>query len=364
MWTRTGLTALLGTELPIVQGPLGGGTSTPALAAAVSNAGALGSLGAVGFTPDEIRAGVRDIRSRTAKPFNVNLWVPIAGEDDVVPSPERRERALAHLRPFLRELGLADPAAARAVPFEEQVEALLDAHPPVFSFVMGVPAASVFAAARARGIRTIGTATTVEEALAIEAAGADAVVASGSDAGGHRGSFLRSSEESLVGTLSLVPQVASAVRIPVIAAGGIADGRGIAAALALGAAGVQLGTAFVVAAESGAAAAHRAALGRPEARFTRLTRAVTGRSARGLDTALIRALEPYATDALRYPHQHVLTLGLRKAAAKLGRDDLLALWAGQNAATVRALPAAELVRVLVRETDAVLRDGRLRPCEA
>lgn len=363
MWTRTPLGELLGIELPIVQGPLGGGSSTPALAAAVSAAGALGSFGAVGLLPEAIRNVVRDIASRTSKPFNVNLWVPIHGEDDAVVSPERREKSLRHVRPLLRELGLDDPAPATPALFEAQVEALLEARPPVFSFVMGVPDASVLKAARARGIRTIGTATTVDEAVAIEAAGADAVVASGSDAGGHRGSFLRPSEESLVGTLSLVPQVASAVAIPVIAAGGIADGRGVAAALALGAHGVQLGSAFVVAPESGAPDAQRAALGRPEARSTRLTRAVTGRMARSIATELVAALEAHAVDALPYPFQHQLTLELRKAAARAGRGDLIAPWAGQNAASVRALPAADLVRLIARETDAVLGATRLRPRE-
>lgn len=360
MWTNTPLSAMLGVALPIVQGPFGGGNSTPPLAAAVSNAGGLGSYGAVGLPPEEIRAVIRDIASRTPKPFNINLWVPIRGEDDVVPSVDQTERSLRNVRPILQKLGLNDPAPVSQATFDSQVEALLEARPPVWSFVMGVPDAAMLHAAKARGIKTIGTATTMDEAVAIAAAGADAVVASGSDAGGHRGSFLRPVEASLVGTMSLVPQIASVVSIPVIAAGGIADGRGIVAALALGAHGVQVGTAFLASPESGAPPVHKAALGRPEARSTRLTRAITGRHARGIENELMRSLEACSEDILPYPAQHALTSALRKTAGTLGRAEWLALWAGQSAASARAMPAAEIVATLVREADDVLRASRLR----
>jgi nitronate monooxygenase len=360
MWKNTRLTEVLGVELPIVQGPFGGGNSTAELAAAVSNAGALGSLGAVGLSPDAIRSVVRDIAARTSKPFNINLWVPIAGQDDAQISPDARERSLRHIRPLLNQIGLSDPTPPEEVTFAAQVEALLEARPPVWSFVMGIPDAEMLREAKKRGICTIGTATTVEEAVAIEGAGADAVVASGSDSGGHRGSFLQPVEASLIGTMSLVPQVASAVSIPVIAAGGIADGRGIVAALALGAAGVQIGSAFLVAPESGAPQVHKEALGRPEARQTRLTRAITGRHARGIENPLMRALEAHPEDVLPYPMQHTLTAPLRRAAGAQGRADLLALWAGQNAASARPMAAAAIVELLVAETEAVLGNVRLR----
>jgi nitronate monooxygenase len=360
MWTKTPLTAALGIELPIVQGPFGGGNSSPALAAAVSNAGALGSFGAVALGPPELRAVVRDIAARTSKPFNINLWVPIADQENAAPSPDEIERSLRHIRPFLRELGLEDPLPTARPTFEAQVEALLEARPPVWSFVMGVPDPAMLREAKKRGIATIGTATSIDEAVAIAEAGADAVVASGTDAGGHRGSFLRSAEATLIGTMSLVPQVASAVSIPTIAAGGIADGRGVVAALALGAAGVQVGSAFLVSHESAAPQAHKDALLRAEARFTRLTRVFTGRLARGIDNPLLRALEQHLEDVLAYPAQHQLTLALRKLAGTSGRDDLLALWAGQNAASARALPAAEIVSKLVRETEEILRSERFR----
>jgi nitronate monooxygenase len=362
MWTNTPLSKMLNLALPIVQGPFGGGNSTFALAAAISNAGGLGSFGAVGLSPEQIRAIAYDIAARTSKPFNINLWVPIAGQDDLVPSGDQTERSLRHLRPLLQKLGLADPVPITQATFEAQVEAILEARPPVWSFVMGVPDPAMLRAASARGIKTIGTATTVDEAVAIEEAGADAVVASGSDAGGHRGSFLRPVELSLVGTMSLVPQIASAVSIPVIAAGGIADGRGIAAALALGAHGVQIGTAFLASPESGAPAVHKEALGGPEARCTRLTRAITGRYARGIENNLMLALEVHPEDVLPYPAQHALTSTLRTTAGTMGRAEWLALWAGQNAASARAMPAAEIVTRLVRETEDAL--GRLQTREA
>lgn len=360
MWKTTRLTEVLGVELPIIQGPFGGGNSTVALAVAVSNAGALGSFGAVGLAPDAIRSVIGEMASRTPKPFNVNLWVPIAGQDDAPSSPDAVERSLRHVRPLLDEVGATDPSPVPQPSFAAQVEALLDARPPVWSFVMGIPDDAMLRAAKRRGIRTVGTATTVEEAVALAEAGVDAIVASGSDGGGHRGSFLQPVEASLVGTMSLVPQVASAVAVPVVAAGGIADGRGIAAALALGAEGVQIGTAFLVSPESGAPQVHKDALGRPEARRTRLTRAITGRLARGLENALMRALEAHPEDLLPYPAQHALTAGLRKAAGAKGRADLLALWAGQNAASARAMPASAIVERLVEETETVLRGERLR----
>lgn len=361
MWTKTALTALLGTRYPIVQGPFGGGSSTPALAAAVSNAGALGSFGAVGLGADAIRESIAAIREKTASPFNVNLWVPIRGEDDVVPSDEAFARARARLAPIYAELGLAVPPPSVDPPFAEQVEALLEARPPVWSFVMGVPDREVLREAKKRGIVTIGTATTVEEGVLVAEAGADAVVASGFEAGGHRGSFVRAAEASFTGVVALVPQLASEVAIPVVAAGGIADGRGIAAVLALGAAGAQVGTAFLVAPESGAPEVHKALLGRPEARHTKLTRAITGRYARGIENELVRTLEAHADEVLPYPAQHRLTANLRRAAGPRQKAELLALWAGQNAASARAMPAAEVVARLVRETNEVLRSARLAP---
>ena len=355
MWTNTRVSELLGIRYPIIQGPLGGGYSTTALTAAVSNAGGLGSFGAVTLTPEEVLQTVREIAARTDRPFAMNLWVPIAGQDDRRVSPEDLERSARHLRPYFAELGIPPPLPARITQsFPEQVQALLEARPPVFSFVMGIPDAAILREARQRGIRTIGAATTVEEAEALAAAGVDVITASGSDAGGHRGSFLRPVDSSQVGTMSLIPQLASAVRTPVIAAGGIADGRGVAAALALGAEGVQLGTAFLATPESGAPAVHRELLGTPRSRVTRLTRAFSGRHARGIENELMLELEKHPEDLLSFPAQNMLTTPLRRAAAGAGKRSMLALWAGQSAGLARQVPAAQLVETLVRETSEVL----------
>jgi nitronate monooxygenase len=346
--TATGanrLTTLLGIRHPIIQGPFGGGLSSTRLVAAVTAAGGLGSFGANHLAPEAITALVAELRAAVPDgPFNVNLWVPHPEEAALRPAPEDVER----LRPFYDRLGVSAPAGYPEPPdFDAQVDALLAAAPPVMSFVMGIPPERVVTAARERGIRTIGTATTVDEAVAIEAAGLDAVVASGSDAGGHRGAFLRPVAESLVGTFSLIPQVADAVSIPVVAAGGIADRRGVAAALALGADGVQVGTGFLATEESAASAAHRAALHGPGAKVTVLTRLFSGRPARAIRNGLIRELSHAEADVPAYPVQSALMRPLRAAAAERGLADYLNLWAGQAAPLTRPRGAREFLECLL-----------------
>ncbi|WP_058043750.1 NAD(P)H-dependent flavin oxidoreductase [Streptomyces roseifaciens] len=356
-WTRSRLTGLLGIEVPIVQGPFGGGLSSVALASAVSEGGGLGSYGGHILTPDAIGALVDELRRTTTRPFAVNLWVPHPDEAAVPPDRDRTAHYAGLLRPWFEELGLPadgldDPPPAPD--FAEQIDALLAAEPPVISFVMGIPDSRVLDEARRRGIRTVGTATTVEEALAIEAAGMDAVVASGSDAGGHRGSFLRPVNESLVGTFSLVPQVAQAVSIPVVAAGGIADGRGIAAALTLGADGVQIGTGFLATEESGASAVHRAALNGPDARTTVLTRAFSGRLARAIPNRFTRETLAHENELAPYPLQYTLTRPLRTAAAAHGLTDYVNLWSGQAAALTRPRSAHAYLDELITGTETAL----------
>ncbi|MFG2293695.1 NAD(P)H-dependent flavin oxidoreductase [Streptomyces sp. NPDC048603] len=345
----TAFTELFGLEHPVVQGPFGGGLSSVALASAVSEAGGLGSYGAHILTPEGIGGLVEELRRATGRPFAVNLWVPHPDEAAGPPDADRLARYADLVRPWYEELGL-DPALLEDPPpapaFDAQIEALLAAAPPVISFVMGIPRPEVLAEARRLGIATIGTATTVEEAEAVEAAGMDAVVASGSDAGGHRGSFLRPVNESLVGTFSLVPQVARAVSVPVIAAGGIADARGVAAALTLGADAVQVGTGFLATEESGASEVHRAALAGPEARSTVLTRAFSGRLARAVPNRFTRGMLPYEDRVAPYPLQYTLTRPLREAAAGGGRSGLANLWAGQAAPLTRRRPAAEYLAEL------------------
>ncbi|HEX8631777.1 MAG TPA: nitronate monooxygenase [Catenuloplanes sp.] len=342
----TRLTRLLGAEVPIIQGPFGGGLSSVALTAAVSGAGGLGSFGANHLDPDAITDLVAELRAAVPanRPFNVNLWVPHPQEAALRPAPADFER----LRPIYDRLGIPAPTAYTPPPaFDDQVDALLAAQPPVISFVMGTPSARVVAEARRRGIVTIGTATTVDEAAAVEAAGLDVVVASGSDAGGHRGAFLRPVTESLVGTFSLIPQAVDAVDIPVVAAGGIADHRGVTAALALGAAGVQVGTGFLATAQSGASPVHKAALTGPDARVTVLTRLFSGRAARAIINPLIRELAAEEANVPAYPVQNALMQPLRRAAAARDDSRYVNLWAGQAASLSRPVTAQEYLAGLV-----------------
>lgn len=353
-WPRS-LADRIGVAYPVFQAPMAGGPSTPALTAAVSEAGGLGSYGAGYVGADALRETIRATRALTARPFCVNLFAP--EPDRPAPAPEDVARALAPLAPFRTEVGLppaASPSAGQ--PFREQLRVVLEERVPVFSTTFGALSAEDVAALARSGIVVLGTATTVREARALEATGVDAIVAQSGEAGGHRGTFLGPVEGGLAGTLSLVPQIVDAVRIPVVAAGGIMDGRGIAAALALGASAVALGTAFLACPESGASRPYKdAVLSRREADETTLTRAFSGRWARGLRNRFTEALATAPT--LPYPLQNSLTADLRREAAKAGKADLLSLWAGQGVGLARAKAAGELLRDLVRETEEAV--GRL-----
>jgi nitronate monooxygenase len=354
MWTRTDLTKLLGIEYPIVQGPFGGGVSSASLVAAVSNAGGLGSFGANALAPDQITAVAAAIRARTDKPFAFNLWVNPPDEPEV--SPDRIDRALGWLAPYYRELGITPPVRPqRFTPdYQAQVAAVLAAAPRVFSFVFDVPGDDLVRECRDRGIVTIGTATTVDEAVALDRRGVSAIVATGSEAGGHRPSFLKSAEDSLTGTLALVPQVVDAVSVPVIAAGGIADARGVVAMLALGASAVQIGTAFLACDESGAPAAHRAALFGIEARDTALTRVFSGRLVRAIRNRYLDEMDRHAAELLPYPAQNWLSGTLRAAAVAQGRAEFLSLQAGQTTSLLRHRSAAALMDDIVRNVPLLL----------
>lgn len=354
-WPRTRVTELLGIDHPIVLGPFGGGLSSTALLTAVSEAGGLGSFGAHHLEPVAIEALAAELRAATGRPFALNLWVSNHDLPEAEMTPARFAAAVARLQPLYDEVGAdAPPYPERFAPvFEEQAAAILAARPAAFSFVFGVPDDRLLAAFREQGVATIGTATTPDEAVALDQAGVDAIVASGAEAGGHRGAFLAPVEDSLVGTLSLVRIAASEVRAPVIAAGGIADAHGVAAALALGAEGVQIGTAFLATDESGTTAEHRAALRGPEARRTRLTRAYSGRLARGIPNRLMDeltidgAIEPY-------PYQGYLLKPVLDAARAQGRTDVVALWSGQAAAVVEHHEASTLYAALVDGTERLL----------
>jgi nitronate monooxygenase len=353
-WNRNRLTERLGIDYPIIQGPLGG-LSSQRLTAAVSNFGGLGSFGAHARTPDEIRAVIAEIRSLTSRPFAMNLWVSMEDEGARTSDASAFDRALAPLAPHLAALGVPRPAYQPYAPirFEDQARVLLESNVPVFSFIVGIPPREILDECRSRGIVTIGAATTPEEAVALEQAGVDAIVASGFEAGGHRGSFLRPAEDSLTGTISLVPRVVDLVDVPVIAAGGIADARGVVAAFALGAEAVQMGTAFLACEESGAGRLHREALRGAEAGHTALTRGFTGRLARGIHNRLLEELSRSGVEILPYPLQRFLVRNLATAAEAAGRPDLLQLWAGQSAPLSRFTEVTKLLSSLVEEVSEI-----------
>ncbi len=331
---------LLGLDVPIVLGPFGG-MSSVALTAAVSNAGGLGSYGLYGYTPERIADTAAQLRAATDRPFALNVWIPTG--DEVAPGQVDLASAQRTVAPLYAELGIAAPSGQPErflVDVDAQLEAILEARPAVLSVVFGMPRPDVVAEAHARGIRVVGAATTVAEARAVAAAGADAVVANGFEAGGHRVSFLKDAARSLVGTFALVPQVVDAVDIPVIAAGGVADRRGVAAAFALGAAGVQVGTAFLRTRQSAASAAHRAALGAAAADDTVLTRAATGRWARGIPNRLIETVE--TGGIAPFPAQSWVVGALRAEANRRGLGDLQSLWSGQGAPLARFDDADEV----------------------
>jgi len=320
----------VGVSTPIVLGPFGG-LSSVALTAAVSDAGGLGSYGLYGYAPERIRDTVAELRAATARPFAVNLWLPTG--DEVTPDDVDLDGTLRALAPLYDAVGVSPPPPpAHFLPdVDAQLEAVLESRPAVLSVVYGVPSPDVVDRAHRAGIRVIGTATSVAEARALEAGGVDAVVATGAEAAGHRVSFLRRAEESLVGTISLVPQVVDAVDVPVIAAGGIADRRGVAAALALGAQGVQVGTAFLRTRQSAATDAHRRAIADADDTQTVLTRAMSGRLARGIPNRAMREIEASGVIA-PFPAQNWATGAFRAEAGRRGDGDLVSLWAGQSAA--------------------------------
>jgi nitronate monooxygenase len=335
----------LGIDHPIIQAPMAGGATTPELVAACSNAGALGSFGCAYQTPEKILETVRKVRSLTKRPFNINLFAGgYEPHRHVDPAPMLALMAQAHA-----DLGLPPPVLPPNPenPFDQQLEAVIEVQPAVFSFTFALPSADVLARVKARGIIVIGTATTVAEAEQLEAAEVDAIVAQGEEAGAHRGTFLKSFEESMVPMRVLVRDVVAAVSLPVIAAGGMMDGKDIAAALKLGAVAAQLGTAFLPCPESGTSDAHKKALLAARQDTTVITRAFSGRHARGLNNKFIEMVRPDAI--LPFGQQNDLTRAMRAAAAKKGDARYLSLWAGRGVTRSRALPAGELVKTLVAE---------------
>lgn len=332
---------------PIIQGPMAGGASTPALAAAVSHAGALGSLAVSLVAPDTIVQQAAQIRALTERPFCLNLFV----QHTPTPSTAEIDNAVALLRPAWSSLGwdtLPRPASW-CQDFNVQFEALLTVKPAVTSFTFGILSKEQVARLHAAGIFVIGTVTTVEEGLAWQEIGADAVIASGIESGGHRGTFIGRQEEATLTGNVLWPAVAHALAIPVIAAGGIMHGADIRAALALGVVAVQMGTAFLVTDESGIHPAYRARLLDDQPKTTRLTRSISGRYARGIENRFMRDMAPVESQVPPYPIQNALTGSIRAAAATNHDPEWMSLWAGTGVDRARAMPAAALVRTLFNE---------------
>lgn len=349
MTQETRVTKKLNIKHPIIQGPFGGGLSAIPLVSAVSNSGGLGSFGAHYMDNTEIENLVSSIRQHTKNPFAINLWVSDHDRDGLTLSKEAYDKVYDILEPYFIELKLSKPEYPERFgqKFDDQIMGILKSAPPSFSFVYGIPDSEILKECKKRNITTIGTATTVEEAVALDDAGVDLIVATGFEAGGHRVSFLKSSEESLIGGLSLIPQAADQVKAPIIAAGGIADGRAIKAAFALGAEAVQIGTAFLACIESNAPAVHKNILLSSAAKNTGLTRAFTGRLARGIKNRIFNEMEQHINNIAPYPAQAWITNQLKKAAIDQSRADLMSLWSGQSASLLKHKNAKELIESLL-----------------
>lgn len=348
MWPSSRLCDLLNTELPIVQAPMAGAMDT-ALVVAACQGGALGSLPVAMIPVEKAREQINIIRQQTNKPFGLNFFchTPVAAD------PQREAAWRQRLAPYYRELGL-DPSAPAAVanraPFDAAMCAFVEEmKPPVVSFHFGLPEETLLRRVKAAGCIVLSSATTVKEAVWLEQHGVDAVIAQGAEAGGHRGMFLTQDIAAQPGTFALVPQVVDAVRVPVIAAGGIADGRGMAAAFMLGACGVQIGTAYLTCPESTIGPQHRAALAVADADSTALTNLMTGKPARGIVNRLMRDIGPISADVPAFPHAAIAIGPIRAAAERNGSGDFTPLWSGQAAALAQAMPAADLTRAIAAD---------------
>jgi len=358
MWPDRRILDLLGLELPIFQAPMAGPVDSE-MVIAVSEAGGLGGLPCALMTPEKARTELGIIRQRTSKPINVNFFCHKQPEDDLAREAAWKQR----LAPYYLELGL-DPTApaprsARA-PFDETFcDIVEEFRPEVVSFHFGLPDAALLDRVKATGAKVLSSATTADEAVWLEARGCDAIIAQGAEAGGHRGIFLTDDVANQPGTFALVPQVVDAVKLPVIATGGISDARGIVAAFALGASAVQVGTAYLFCPEAKVAAPHKAALKAAKDDHTALTNLFTGRPARGIVNRIMREVGPLSEDAPAFPLAGGALAPLRAASEPKGSGDFMSLWSGQAARLGRDMPAADLTRALAAETQALLsRFGR------
>ena len=345
MWNDRKVLDLLGIEHPIIQAPMASATNA-LVVAGVSNAGGLGSFGAAGTPPAKLRETVAAIRQSTDRPFNINLFAAHTEEfdRDVRPGPRLAEKLAAYHAEF--GLGAVPVPGPMFGPFDDQLDVLVTEKVPVISFHFGADPLAVVKA-HSSGAKVLCSATTVAEAMALEDAGVDAVIAQGAEAGGHRGTFTIDYEKALIGTMALVPQIVDAVKVPVIAAGGIMDARGIVACLALGASAVQMGTAFLGCPEMSVLEGWRASLHRSAAEDTKVTKALSGRPARGIRNRYIEEVEALNETLLPYPAQYSVSRDLRKSGAERDDADFMSMWAGQGVGLIRNQPVAALMQDLV-----------------
>jgi nitronate monooxygenase len=342
------LSELLSIELPIIQAPMAGAQGS-ALAVAVSNAGGLGSLPCAMLTADAMRKELATISAQTSRPFNVNFFCHASPAPDVEREAAWRMRLARYYEEFGMDVNRIEAPPVRAAFNSDAADVLSEFKPAVVSFHFGLPSTELLARVRTWGSKILSSATTVEEARWLEAHGVDIIIAQGLEAGGHRGIFLSDDLTTQVGTFALLPQVVRAVRLPVVAAGGIADAKGVTAAIALGAAGVQIGTAYLLCPEVTISAVHRAALKSDAARHTAVTNLFTGRPARGIVNRIIRELGPIDTAAPAFPLATSAITPLRTKAESLGSNDFSPLWSGQNASGCKEIPAARLTRELAAD---------------
>jgi nitronate monooxygenase len=346
----TALSRKFSLRLPLIVAPMAGGPTTPALVAASSNAGALGSLGAAYLSPDKIQSAIDEVRAQTSKPFAINLFAPMP---EIKLKAVQIQEALDATRGYREALGLASPKLTPPFhpDFDQQFEVVLRNKPQVFSFVFGLLDRTYLKECQKLGILTMGTATTLEEGIALEESGVDAVVAQGFEAGGHHGIFDPAIENPGMGVAALTRSLVAQLKIPVIAAGGIMDGNGIAAMLALGAQAVQMGTAFLLCREAGISQPYREALLKKGVKKTQITRAFSGRWARGIENRFMREVGKTPEAILPFPAQNAFTRDIRTKSAQTGSSDYLSLWAGEGVDLIRPdLTAEELIRTLEAET--------------
>ncbi|MEH7331951.1 nitronate monooxygenase [Neobacillus drentensis] len=353
MWENE-FTRLLKVKYPIIQAPMAGGITSSELVAAVSNSGGLGMIGAGYMSPEQVRLQIKEVQQLTDKPFGVNIFVPAKYEAD----DERLHNAKSLLQPILEELGVEDTVVLPSFEedlqsFHEQLNVILDEKVPICSFTFGIPPLDEINKLKENGVVLIGTATTVSEALINEKAGMDAVVVQGTEAGGHRGTFHTENKHSLIGLMSLLPQVADQISIPIVAAGGIMDGRGLIAAKSLGALGVQMGSAFLVCEESSANQIHKEAIIQATEEQIVVTKAFSGKMARGVNNRFIEKMSSYEDELPDYPIQNELTKAIRKSSSAKGNPENMSLWAGQSPRLARKLHASDLINQILNEAEIV-----------